>query len=356
MYYEIDVDLANSGFDFFGGGGLKRPTGKNKDQPSALEMAKKNGYTIVDNRSDFMALRPGAGKVLAYNQVLDGSRALPYELDRAYNDVSIAEYTAKAIELLDNKKGFFIMVEGGKIDWACHANDAAASIRDTIAFDEAIAEAVDFYKEHPDDTLIVVTGDHECGGLTLGFAGTKYKTAFHLLKMQKKSATDYFAGVVLEEYKKSHTAANARLEDLAEEIRENFGLVYLSSAERDRLKQRAEAGDQAAALELEMALSDYEIEQVQEAFMESMREEKERSQNEETYLLYGGYEPLAVTLSHILNNKAGMAWTSYKHTGVPVPTFAMGVGQDMFNGYYDNTDVAKKMMKVMNVPQAVAAK
>jgi alkaline phosphatase len=146
MYYEISIDLANSGFDYFGGGGLKRPTGKNKDKPSSIEMAERNGYTVVSNRSDFMALRPGVGKVLAYNAILDGSKALPYELDRDYNDISLAEYTAKAIELLDNRKGFFIMVEGGNIDWACHANDATASILDTFAFDEAVQEAVDFYQ------------------------------------------------------------------------------------------------------------------------------------------------------------------------------------------------------------------
>ncbi len=65
------------------------------------------------------------------------------------------------------------MVEGGKIDWACHANDAAAFIQNTIAFDNSIAKAVEFAKKHPEETLIVVTGDHECGGLTLGFAGYK---------------------------------------------------------------------------------------------------------------------------------------------------------------------------------------
>ncbi len=63
------------------------------------------------------------------------------------------------------------MVEGGKIDWACHANDATASILNTISFDESVQKALAFYKKHPKDTLIVVTGDHECGGLTLGFAG-----------------------------------------------------------------------------------------------------------------------------------------------------------------------------------------
>jgi len=116
MYYEISVNLANSGFEFFGGGGLKRPTGKDKDQPSSIEMAERNGYRVVTSKPEFMALRPGAGKVFASNAVLDGSKALPYELDRDAVDLSLADYTAKAIELLDSPRGFFIMVEGGKID------------------------------------------------------------------------------------------------------------------------------------------------------------------------------------------------------------------------------------------------
>ena len=81
--------------------------------------------------------------------------------------------------------------------------------------------------------------------------------------------------------------------------------------------------------------------------------EEEASKNPETYLLYGGYDPLTVSLTHILNNKAGLGWTSFKHTGVPVSTSAMGVGAAIFNGYYDNTDIAKKIMSVMGVPAQV---
>jgi alkaline phosphatase len=81
--------------------------------------------------------------------------------------------------------------------------------------------------------------------------------------------------------------------------------------------------------------------------------EKEKAGDAETYLLYGGYEPLTVKLTHILNQKAGLAWTSYKHTGVPVATSAMGVGAESFNGYYDNTDVALKIMAAMGVPAQI---
>ncbi|MCG8569490.1 MAG: alkaline phosphatase [Spirochaetes bacterium] len=74
-----------------------------------------------------------------------------------------------------------------------------------------------------------------------------------------------------------------------------------------------------------------------------------RASDQESFLLYGGYEPLTVTITHILNNRAGLSWTSYSHTGVPVPTFALGLGEDVFNGYYDNTDIFHKMKAIMKL-------
>ena len=73
-----------------------------------------------------------------------------------------------AIDFLNSKEGFFIMAEGGKIDWAAHGNDVAGTIFETLDMDEAIAVAYEFYKQHPDETLIVVTADHETGGVAVG--------------------------------------------------------------------------------------------------------------------------------------------------------------------------------------------
>jgi alkaline phosphatase len=358
LYYKIDIDLANSGFDFFGGGGM-RQKGREAGDPDAYDVAAQKGYRVVSDKSEFMSLRPGSGKVLAYNPVLAGAASLPYQLDRIngrYGDISLANFTEKAIELLNNENGFFIMVEGGKIDWACHANDATPAIYDTIAFDQAVGEALEFYAAHPDETLIVVTGDHECGGMTLGFAGTKYETSFDLLQHQKRSATDYFAGSFLTDYKEKAGSGRPSINDLMEHIEETFGLVHLSDSQKATLEAKAKSGDKAAADTLKLALSDYQYEKVKDAFEQSMKGAEERSENEETYLLYGGYDPLSVTLSHILNQKAGIGWTSYKHTGVPVPTFATGVGAAQFNGYYDNTDVAKKMMHIMGMKSSVATR
>jgi alkaline phosphatase len=68
------------------------------------------------------------------------------------------------------------------------------------------------------------------------------------------------------------------------------------------------------------------------------------------YLHYGGMDPLTVTLTRILNNEAGLQWTTTSHTAVPVPVMAEGEGSALFTGFYDNTDIAKKLAVLMNLP------
>ena len=66
-------------------------------------------------------------------------------------------------------------------------------------------------------------------------------------------------------------------------------------------------------------------------------------------MLYGSYEPLTVTITHILNNKAGVSFTSYSHTGLPVAVLAQGVNAEVFNGYYDNTAIYDKLATMLRV-------
>ena len=240
-----------------------------------------------------------------------------------------------------------MMVEGGKIDWACHANDAVASIRDTVAFDDAVRVALDFCKKHPDETLVVVLADHETGGMSIGFAGTQYDTFFSKLKSQKGSYIAFDS--YLAEYKKTHAAETATFDDIAAKVTEFFGFRFLSDERIVELESKAKGGDSAAAQELELAVKPREMKELRSAFAQTMKGAKERSSDEETYLLYGEYEPLTISLTHILNRKAGIGWTTYAHTGVPVPVSAIGVGQETFNGYYDNTDVHAKMKAAMGL-------
>lgn len=334
-YYDIASQMADSGFDYFGGGTLSQRFGKNNDQKDAYEVLKDKGYTVVDTKEEILALNNESGKAYAVSPVIQDGGAMPYAVDNKEGDLTLANFVEKGIDVLDNDKGFFMMVESGKIDWAGHANDAKANIGDVLAFEESIQVAIDFAKKNPEETLIVVTGDHETGGMTIGQATTNYDTALEILENQKMTyvAFDELLNEMIEE--------NPELtyEEVTPVIRENFGLKN----EYNDSDQGAE--DSYMALEL----SDKEVNRLKTAFKETMSDERIEEDAEEFFKLYGGYNPLSVTMTHILNNKAGIGWTSYAHTGVPVPVYATGAQAELFNGAYDNTEVYHKLVEAVGL-------
>ena len=111
------------------------------------------------------------------------------------------------------------------------------------------------------------------------------------------------------------------------------------------------ADDPDATEDSKLVLTEYEYGKLEDAYnrtLESGKGKKDEMTQEE-YLLYGTYEPLSVTITHILNNKSGISFSSYAHTGLPVPVFALGAGQDLFEGYYDNTDIYNNMAALTGV-------
>lgn len=344
-YYDIGLELVESGFDYFAGGALLQPTGENEDQKDLYTAAEEAGYKVVRTQAEAEALTPDDGKTIVVEEHLADSDAMPYDMDLQDGQWALADYVDKGIEMLDNENGFFMMVEGGKIDWACHANDAAATISDTIALDDAVAEAVDFYNEHPDETLILVTGDHETGGLTIGYAGTDYDTFLQNFNNQKisyaKFDSDYVAG-----YKENKTDFDTVMKD----VTELFGLQ--APVSDDTATQQKDSADihPESTNDGSLVMTQYEYDKLKEAYDTTMSrtgEEEEFGQDE--YVKYGSYEPLTVTITHILNNKSGVNFGSYAHTGLPVEVFAQGVGQEEFDGYYDNTDIYKKVASLTGV-------
>ncbi|MFI3272376.1 MAG: alkaline phosphatase [Pseudomonadota bacterium] len=322
-YYEIGEELVHSGFEYFAGGEIAKHDNKGQSK-SLYELAKEEGYTVVlKDQKAAEAISKNDGKVIIVGEDADG--ALPYETDRAENMWALADFVEKGIEVLDNDKGFFMMVEAGKIDWACHANDAKASIYDTIAFDNAIRVAYEFYQKHPEETLIVVTGDHETGGLTIGYAGTQYDTFLAQLQGQKGSYDKYEA--MVKEYAKAKTS----FETVMQEACDFFGLAMPNDATANE----------------KLVLTAYELGKIKQAYEVSVN--KLDIDKNEYAAIYGGYEPLAVTVLHILNNKSGVDFTSFSHTGVPVATYAHGASSDKFAGFYDNTKVFHGLADALNV-------
>ena len=160
QYYDIAVQgLTGDVLDFIGGGSYKRPDGEDKSAPSRnlFEIAKENGFTLANTNEDIRAITAASGRTLAIVPDTQDSDAMHYEIDRlakvarGEDSLSLADITAAAIRNLENDKGFFLMVEGGKIDWTCHANDVATSIHDTFALEAAVQQAIDFAEKHPEE-------------------------------------------------------------------------------------------------------------------------------------------------------------------------------------------------------------
>ena len=319
-YFEIGQQMAASGFDYFAGGSLL----ENEDG-SLYEILEDAGYLVTDDRDTILSLNSDSGKVYAVSPNLQDDGAMRYAIDQEAEDLSLADFVRKGIDVLYNETGFFMMCESGKVDWAGHANDAVANMSDTVALDEAVEVALEFAFAHPDETLIIVTGDHETGGMTIGYAATGYNTAFDLLRNQKMSyvAFDELIAVV----KEAGTLTFSRLMEMVEDA---FGLTAPGT------QNDVEA----------LVMNEYEYAKLQKAY------EDDRTGNTDGYeesLLYGGYNPISVTLTHIINNKAGIGWTSYAHTGLPVPVYAYGEGAEAFSGSYDNTEVAHKLFALCDV-------
>ncbi len=325
-YYEIGLEMVESDFDYFAGGGLLDPTGSEGDQTDLYQLAQEAGYTVARTYAEADAISADTDKAIIIEENLADSDAIPYEIDRTDDMWSLADYVEKGIEVLDNDTGFFMMCEGGKIDWACHANDAGSSIHDTQALADAVQVAIDFAAEHPDETLILVTGDHETGGLTIGFAGTDYDTYLDLLENQKISYAKFDS-----DYVASYKENKPPFEDVLSDIEELFGLKAQGAAD-DKL-----------------VLTEYEMEQLRAAYEKSVNGTAASEYEQEEYVLYGTYEPLSVTITHIINNKSGISFTSYSHTGLPVAVLAEGVGAENFSGYYDNTQIYEKMADLLNI-------
>jgi len=329
-YYQIGIQLAESGFDFFGGGGLKHVTDPDGiDSLNVIDHAKENGFLYINNATAFNYLEPGAGRILFVHPDLGDDHAMPYSIDMDAETITLADITQKAVDMMkDNEDGFFIMVEGGKIDWACHANDAASTIKDVIALDEAVKVALEFYSKHKDNTLIIITADHECGGMTMGTAYGDYD--MNINKLQWQTA--------------SYAELNREYQVIKKSLIEELGLESLkadASWAFDFIFMQLGLGDESKGL----GLNEYERRELRTAYLRSFAEKN--YDDHEEYIKYGSHDAFMITASHMLSRKAGLGWSTYSHTGIPVPIRAFGAGAEIFGGYYDNTEVYDKLLAVM---------
>jgi alkaline phosphatase len=304
-HYQIGLQLAESGFEYFGGGGFINPAGKDKKSADLYDVAASKGYRVIKGIGESAPL---SGKVIAVHPKLSGG-SMPWAIDKNEGP-SLAGFVDYGIKLLDGDGGFFMMVEGGKIDLACHANDAAAAIHEIMAFDEAIARAVDFQKAHPKSTLIVVTSDHETGGMTFDPNVSSGTELFGALSRQQGSYAAF--------ERKISPKEGADLESYLEMGGKFFGPRLASTPD------------------------------LRSAFRLSMTAKKKRDAIEPNHKkLYGPYDPFTMACMKDADARAGITWTTYYHTGKNIPVSAAGVGAEKFSGEYENTEIFDKIASAM---------
>ena len=316
MYYEIATDLPKAGFDFYAGAGFLKPTTTydKKEAPSIFPMFEEAGYTIARGYNDYKAKAAAAGKMILIQEEGADTGSLPYAIDSKEGDLTLAQITESAIDFLTKgkNKGFFLMVEGGKIDWACHGNDAATVFHEVADMDNAIKVAYEFYKKHPKETLIVVTADHETGGIALGTG--KYALNLKALENQKASAEVLSKKISdLRKAKNNHVA----WEDIKNLLSEEMGFWSVLPITWEQEKKLRD--------EYEKSFVRNKVE-----FAESM---------------YAKTEPMAAKAKEVMDQIAMVGWTSGGHSAGYVPVFAIGAGSDLFIGKMDNTEIPKRIAK-----------
>ncbi len=316
MYYEIALDLPKANFDFYAGGGFLKAnhTFDNKKAPSIFPIFEEAGYTVARGYNDYKAKSQNAEKMIL---IQEEGQILPVCLMLSTVKtmiLTLAQITESAIDFLTKgkNKGFFLMVEGGKIDWACHANDAATVFNEVKDMDNAIKVAYEFYKKHPKETLIVVTADHETGGIVLGTG--KYALNLKALQHQKHSADGLSKRI--SELRKSK-GNKVTWEDMKIFLGEEMGFW----------KQFPISWEQEKKLRDEFEKSFIKNKVV---FAESM---------------YSKSEPMAACAKEVMDEISMVGWVSGGHSAGFVPVFAIGAGSHLFSEKIDNTEIPKRIAK-----------
>ncbi len=315
MYYQIGKDLIAADFDFYAGSDFLQPKGENGEK-DLYTQCQEAGYAIARGHADYRKKARKAEKMLLLQPEAASKQdntAIPYAIDRGSNDLTLQDITRAAIHFLSQKEnGFFLMVEGGKIDWACHSNDAATLFREVIDMDEAVQVAYEFYEQHPDETLIVITADHETGGIVLGTG--KYELHTDLLKYQRQSAETFSRMLAMQHQKEGK---GFTWDFVRGQLEENFGFW-----------KHIDLNDKETA----------ELEQAYRNFCEGVAKDNKT--------LYASENIIAATARKIMARKAMVGWVSDGHSNGYVPVFAIGTGAENFDGRIDNTDIPKKIAQI----------
>lgn len=275
-----------------------------------IQRAEEAGFKVTQKPEE--AARVKGQRVILLGESLE-RKNMPYALDRDKKESSIVDFTRAAIQYLEraSDKGFLLMVEGGRIDYACHDNDATATFLEINDLNASVQLALDFYERHPNETLIIVTSDHETGGMIVGYK--KYQ-----VRLDRLATQDISMEALTDVMQRMRESGKTDWEDMQTLLKERLGLwdkVTLRDKDEKTLRKTFEKN-----------------------FLVN---------GEKVVGLYNSNEKMASEAVKILNKRAYIDWISLSHTGSQVPLWVKGAGFENFYDCYDNTDIPKMIAKAM---------
>ena len=292
-YYEIAMDGATSGIDILAGSGFVEP--QKDGHKSVFDAYKEAGYTHFAGKSSIGGIASCDSKVLVTERSGARQESFSYAVDRTPEDLSLSDLVSQSITYLFDRykeKGFLLVAEGGMIDWASHDNDFASAVGEVLDFDDAIALAYEFYKMYPEETLIVVTSDHETGGYGNGVSKSGYNMYPTSIDKSTQSKEYYRRQIKAEIAKKT-----------------KFESLPIPSG---------------------VTFSEEETKQLKDIYKKNPSK----------------YAPAAY---NIINQQVGAGWTTNGHTAAPVMIFSVGASHQVMGGRMDNTEIPKRIASLLNI-------
>lgn len=303
----ISRQAATSGYDFF-----SAPMWRGMKKYDWEGLMRDSGYTVVRHH-DFDRSKNGEKVVLLSSNPY--GEQVGYSLDSEADALTLQTITEDCLAHLERVADdkFFMMVEAGNIDWASHGNDGGTVVKEVLNFQKAIAVAYEFYLRHPEETLIVVTADHDTGGMAFGRKDNERNGKLKYIDYQKISK-DKFS-----DYCKRRLAdgKNFSWEEMQSYLSDNLGFFS------------------------KIALSEKDVDELRAAF--DLTFTHRQGVDEET--LYNNFNQFAVKVFDMFNRELGIGWTSGNHTANFVPVYAIGAGAELFKSSIDNTDIPRLILK-----------
>ncbi len=305
-YSAITYDFIDGELDFLAGGGIY--TGRNDSLTDIEKKIVQAGITILRGE-EMERAEDVEGRLLCLSG--KDEKELKFAIDQEDEDTNLSDFVEAGISYLDRNygdKGFFFMIEGGKIDYATHSNDAVGAFYEVNDFAAAIDMAMAFYNEHPRETIIIVTADHDTGGLILGNAD--YRIDAERLAWQKESE---FA--LTQRFISQFDGEGMQWDEVRTFLSDNLGLWNHVAV-------------------------DGEFENYLKSVVEDINNSTSSSDVKDLYSVNSKiiYESILY-----LSKSAGYIWTHNSHSGSPVGLWVMGPYAESFGSCRDNTDIPKKI-------------